>query len=63
MASEPVDVAAIVGTEFEARAAMDVIFRVPVTIADDVGLIESNRFTGTADGMSVTKTVTQGGIA
>lgn len=63
MASEPTDVAAIVGTEFEARATMDVIFRVPVIIEDDVGLIESNRFTGTADGMSVTKTVTQGGIA
>lgn len=62
MASEPADVAAIEGTEFEARATMDVIFRVPVVIEDEVGLIESNRFTGTADGMSVTKIVTQEGI-
>lgn len=60
--SEPQDVPAITGTTFEARATMDAIFRADTLTLDDVGLIESARFTGTADGLSVTKTVTQGGI-
>lgn len=58
----PTDVPAITGTTFEARAIMDVTFRVPIIIVDGVGLIETVDFTGTVDNIERdTVTVTKDG--
>ena len=60
----PTDVPAVTGTTFEARAIMDVTFRVPIIIVDGVGLIETVDFTGTVDEAERnTVTVTKDGIS
>jgi hypothetical protein len=41
MAREPADNSVIAGTEWEARASMDMVFREAVTFSDTVGLIET----------------------
>lgn len=49
----PQDVAALVGTEQEPRATMDIEWRIAEQTADDLGLVERVAITGTADGETI----------
>lgn len=60
--SGPTDVPEVTGTTWQPRAVMDVQFRAAEDYTDDVGLIERVRFTGEADGLTVTREASLAGI-